>query len=408
MSLSQADRPIPDVLRFFAEFGIEVGLLVPTATGLAKSIMDAHASLRDFLKSKGIHDYDKQLQGPDSKRVVRAALMTPLSVKESRVSLYRPVTKTGDPRIWISGLAEYAAAGNVLALIADGDQLIIVNASDVSLLNAGRGSGTPLNDALRRLAAGENPAAIELLGKLRDISSAGYVCTRRPGPTGVGFTLETLLGIKANSMKTPDFKGIEIKAGRATESGRPMVRTTLFSMAPDWSRSPYNALRLLQTYGRDNEEGRRQIYCTLDNVPNPTFGFYLHVEDAANELTSRKGTPRGWPARVDEKVLSWSLEELRIALSKKHRETFWVKAKTRGNGEREEFYYYEVLHTTGPLPSNFAALIQSGHVELDFLLSLEKSPKGRERARNHGYLFKIWERDRDLLFAPAKRYSLIA
>jgi hypothetical protein len=408
VSLAQADRPIPDVLRFFAEFGIEVGLLIPTATGLTKSIMDAHASLRDFLKAKGIHDYDKQPQGPDSKRVVRAVLMTPLSIKESRVSLYRPVTKTGDPRIWISGLAEYAAPGNVLVLIADGDQLIVVNASDVSLLNTGRVSGTPLNDALRRLAADENPTAIELLEKLRDISSAGYVRTRRPGPTGVGFTLETLLGIKANSRKTPDFKGIEIKAGRATESGRPMVRTTLFSMAPDWSRSPYNALRLLKTYGRDNEEGRRQIYCTLDNVPNPTFGFYLQVEDAANELTSRKGTPRGTPARVDEKVLSWPLEELRTALRKKHRETFWVKAKTRGNGDSEEFYYYEVLHTTGPLPSNFAALIENGHVELDFLLSLKHAPNGRERARDHGYLFKIWERDRDLLFAPGKRYSLIA
>lgn len=406
MSLTQADRPIPDVLRFFAEYGIEVALLVPTATGLAKSIMDAHASIRDFLKARGLHNYDEQPQGPDAKRIINATLVLRDTMRQTRASLYRPATKTGDPRIWITGLNDYAVAGNVLALMTDGHHLFVVNASNLTLLDSGLIPGSPLHDVLQRLAPATNPVAIELLGKLHDVAAAGYIRTLRPGPTGVGFTLETLLGIKANARRTPDYKGIEIKAGRATDSGRSTVRSTLFSMAPDWSKSPYTALRLLRTYGRDNEEGRRQIYCTLDNVPNPTFGFYLRVEDAAAELTSRRGVPRHKPLKIDEKVLAWSLEDLRSALQTKHRETFWVKAKTRGRGESEEFLYYEAQHTTGPLPANFEALIESGHVKLDFLLSLKKGRNGQERPRDHGYLFKIWERDRDLLFAPAKRYAL--
>ena len=35
---------------------------------------------------------------------------------------------------------------------------------------------------------------------------------------GVGYTLETLLGIAANSSKAPDYKGIEIKSGRQKSS----------------------------------------------------------------------------------------------------------------------------------------------------------------------------------------------
>lgn len=407
VSLAKADRPITDVLRFFAEYGIEVALLVPTANGLAKRIMDAHASSRDFLKARGLHNYDEQPQGQYAKRIISATLVSMDKLRQTRASLYRPITKTGDPRIWITGLTDYAVAGNVLALMTDGRHLFVVNASNPRLLNSGQNPGSPLHDVLQRLAPATNPVAIELLGKLKDLAAAGYIRTLRSGPTGVGFTLETLLGIKANAKKTPDYKGIEIKASRATESGRSTVRSTLFSMAPDWSKSPYSALRLLRTYGRDNEEGRRQIYCTLDNVPNPTFGFYLRVEDSAAEISSRRGVPRHKPLTMDEKVLAWSLDNLRLALQTKHRETFWIKAKTRGRGEREEFLYYEAQHTTGPLPANFEALIASGHIELDFLLSLKEGRNGQERARDHGYLFKMWERDRDLLFAPAKRYALI-
>ena len=408
MSLTQADRPISDVLRFFAEYGIEVALLVPTATGLAKSIMDAHASIRDLLKARGLHNYDEQPQGPDAKRIINATLVSTDTLRQTRASLYRPSTKSGDPRIWITGLNAHAVAGNVLALMTDGNHLFVVNASNLTLLDSGLIPGSPLHDVLQRLAPATNPVAIELLGKLQDVAAAGYIRTMQPGPSGVGFTLETLLGIKANARRTPDYKGIELKSSRATDSGRPTVRSTLFSMAPDWSKSPYTALRLLRTYGRDNEESRRQIYCTLDNVPNPTFGFYLRVEDSAAELSSRRGVPRNKPLKMDEKVLAWSLEDLRSALQTKHRETFWIKAKTRGRGECEEFLYYEAQHTTGPLPANFEALIESGHIELDFLLSLKKGRNGQERARDHGYLFKMWERDRDLLFAPAKRYALIA
>ena len=51
----------------------------------------------------------------------------------------------------------------------------------------------------------------ELLEKCRQINKKGFIKTMRVGDTGVGYTLETLLGIKANSNKSPDYKGIEIK-----------------------------------------------------------------------------------------------------------------------------------------------------------------------------------------------------
>lgn len=56
--LEKSDTSISDALKAFNVFDISVGLLVPTKTGLEKSIMDATASLRDFLRDSGIHDYE--------------------------------------------------------------------------------------------------------------------------------------------------------------------------------------------------------------------------------------------------------------------------------------------------------------------------------------------------------------
>lgn len=406
MSLVHADRSVTNVLAFFAGFGIEVGLLVPTKTGLKKGIMDAHASLRDYLKQRGVHDFSAQDQGTSNKRLVPAQILTTNGVHHTKASLYRPDTKSGDPRIWVYGLPKFACSLNVLAILADGPGIVVVNASDSSLLNSAHDPSSPLAKAIARLSPALGPIASELLEKLRDISKQGFIRTLRPGPTGVGFTLESMLGIRANPNKRPDYKGIEIKTGRTNRRGQPSVRTSLFSLVPDWSRSDYSAIGLLHAYGKTNSSGRRQIYCSLGPSPNPTFGFYLAVNDSEDDLYSRRAKPSGTPAETDEHVLRWRLTELRKALLEKHRETFWVKARSRSAGRLEEFHYYEVEHTQGPISGYLAPLIESGHVELDFTLSIQRSSLGKERARDHGYLFKMWGRDRHLLFAPPRRYPL--
>ena len=55
----------------------------------------------------------------------------------------------------------------------------------------------------------------ELEGKLKLIKDQGYVKSQRGGPTGIGYTFETLLGIKENNLPIPDIGGrVEIKTIR--------------------------------------------------------------------------------------------------------------------------------------------------------------------------------------------------
>lgn len=46
---------------------VSLTLIEPTKTGLNKSIMDATASVRSFLKKENVHDYETQNKGQKAK-----------------------------------------------------------------------------------------------------------------------------------------------------------------------------------------------------------------------------------------------------------------------------------------------------------------------------------------------------
>ena len=400
--LSVSDISVELVSDSLAVRGIQAGFLVPTPTGLSKAILDAHGQLRDYLRLTGFHDFSKQDQGEGAKRVLEALFVAEDGVTPTKVSLYRPVTKSGDPRIWVYGLPSYAAPGNLLACIVYRSRLYICNVSNPQLFSI---DGRPLGSFARLIVDvvnDKNSTAQELLALMRGVASNGWVGTMRAGPTGIGYTLETLLGIAANSSKSPDYKGIEIKAGRTTVSGIPTTRTTLFSKTPDWKLSTIKkGLELLDKYGYMSDSGRRQLYCSLSSRPN-SLGHYLQVQDNDEFLQALRHVSA---YEEPDKVFLWSMEVLRQALKDKHRETFWVKAEARITAGGEQFRFTHVVHTREPLLANLPMMFRLGRIELDYLIHEVNSGDGR-RSRDHGYLFKMWPSNIPHLFPPPLTYAL--
>src|SRR5687768_6771617 len=127
-----------------ARHGIEAALLVPTPTGLEKSILDATSGLREYLAARDFHDYDRQGQGQDDKVTRDGYLVRANSLEKTRVSLYRPPTKNGDPRIWLGhAVRAYAGPFNLLALVVAGDDLFVLNMSDPSVQISLDDAGSP-------------------------------------------------------------------------------------------------------------------------------------------------------------------------------------------------------------------------------------------------------------------------
>jgi hypothetical protein len=68
-------------IKLLTENSVELTLIEPTETGLIKSIMDATGSVRTYLKSKNIHDFESQKQGQESKVLVNSILINRTSLQ---------------------------------------------------------------------------------------------------------------------------------------------------------------------------------------------------------------------------------------------------------------------------------------------------------------------------------------
>jgi hypothetical protein len=362
------------------------GLLEATATGLQKSILDATQPFREFLQAYAVHDFDRQAQGPDFKVVLPAKAITrELRVLESRASLYRPLTKQGDPRVWFKDLAQVVRPNDIFITVWSSGSFYVLHAGSIDLAAVTLMPG-PIRDLLADFVAKKSTAVERLLGLLRGVSEKGFLPAPVKGPTAVGRLLETELGIAINSRRDPDFMGIEIKSSRKSVN-----RTTLFAKTPDWPASKYHSSReLLDAFGYDRS-GRRKLSCTISGITVNSQGLSLDVDEGADLLKVMSGKGTKSPA------VQWDLDVLRHSLASKHNETFWVKAESKLISGWEYIRFTSVQHTQKPMVTQLAALLRDGKVTVDFLI--------REEG-DKGYLFKLLPKNLPSLFPPAVGYTL--
>lgn len=402
--LKMSDTPIRDFLPFFAKIGLQVAFLVPTPTGYQKSIMDATIPLREMLRETGIHNYVEQKQGTEFKELVKTYFLTPDRMIETEASLYRPITKQGDPRIWFYNLKQYCVPCNLLAVVANKGNLYVLNLSNEKIVKSMK-SGF-ISGVIQQFVDDNNAIVEELLAKIQGIHNRGFLPSITVGAPGVGDTLENALGISRNPSKLPDYKGIELKASRTATYNKPKTnnRVNLFTQVPDWVNSRgMDRVKLLDTYGywakqKDGSQ-RFDLNCTLRaNIPN-SQGLYLEV-DVDNDLLINYYTKDDVVRRY---VVQWSFLLLKQRLLEKHKETFWVKAMSKIENGQEYFRYDKIVHTKNPNASLFPQLIDEGIITVDYIMHR----KANGTVRDHGFPFKIFPKDLDLLFPEPKTYDLL-
>ena len=390
-------------VKFLVDKQIEFATIQITETGLKKSILDATAPVRTYFKEKNVHDYDLQLQGPEHKRVIDTYIMTETARFLTKTSLYRPVTKKGDPRLWVNKVrdVEFLRANDIFSLIAYENTLFVINLSTVDISKVCLSYiDTPLKDLILELSRGKNSVSNELLGLIKD-RMTDWMPAEILADTGIGRTVESILGIKMNPSKAPDYKGIELKSHR--EASR--VRNTLFTQTPEWAISRLKSGKeIVNEYGYiPDGYNHKSLHVTLSaNKPNQQ-GLGLLVQpqlglleaDEFSQLALEDGTFR----KIND-VAVWRLIKLHERLLTKHRETFWIDVETKYESGREFFRVSEILHTKNPIPAQFDVLLDQGQITVDFLL-----------CRNSGgdtYSFKIKGKARPLLFPQSETYKLSA
>lgn len=381
------------------------GFIVPTETGLKKSIMDATAMVRFFLKFAELHDYNNQNQGPTNKVVIESFLVHSNKLEKTKTSLYRPQTKNGDPRIWISKLQKYANPKDLILLFASRKSIYAVNLSNNALVKSLDSKGF-VYDTILKSKIEANKVKDELLALLKEIHEKGWIQSTTTGATSVGDTLEHELGIKRNNSTSPDYKGIELKASRLNRNGRKKqtTRITLFTKTPDEGMT-YR--EIMEHYGKyqipkGQTTPRFQLYETLKASRVNAYDLYLKTNPVNESLDLMHSGSRDINDLNNEYVSSWKLETIAHSLLEKHKKTFFVKAESKLINGIEYFKYNIVVYTSNPNTSVLFALFDEDKITLD--LAIWRKENGV--ARDHGVLFKMLPEDLPLLFGDEEIINL--
>lgn len=161
------------------------GLFRVTKTGLSKSIFDATKEIRIFLKHNLFHDFEKQLQGQDHKKVLPAFLQNKTGYAPCGIHLNRPNSGNGDPRFWIPEIKEIAQAGDIFCLYISEKGLTV---SKISASVVDRNEITPFekptdqeSGIMDTIKPAGNPDFWAMLGRLWERATGGSDVAARPG-----------------------------------------------------------------------------------------------------------------------------------------------------------------------------------------------------------------------------------
>lgn len=377
-------------------------LLFVTETGLRKSILDSTEPMRRVFRDSGFHDYASQSKGTNNKVHRRSIVLGSLANEEVDMSLYRPTTKNGDPRFWLSRFHRFASPDDACAVFVHEGVAYVLNLTQSSLAeDVASGVSTPCRDFLESLANVANSIADELIGRLRDIANAGPLRAVCDGDTAIGRSIETALGIKINSSTKPDYNGIELKSSRSYK-----VRDPLFGCVPDWHLSALkSSLEILDRFGYVDGKGIFAFRCTVSsNQFNPN-GLILKLDDAANLLREL------YNASPHEDICVWDLSRLHKRLTAKHNETFWIKADAMVINGVEHFLLRSALHTSKPSCEQFDRLLGDGSITVDHMseeVRTEHRGQVRRTCYEKGPAFKVRPSRKNELFLGAPKHHVIS
>ena len=228
----------------------------------------------------------------------------------------------------------------------------------------------------------------ELIGRLKKIESMGYVKTHRKGNTGIGKTLEDLLGIEENNIPGPNAAMLELKSARKNSGSM----LTLFTKSP---LPPKINSVLLQRYGYESakENKRKEIHTTINansfNTLRGNPGLQIDLQlDRINLINTEY-----------EILCYWPKEILKNAFERKIPKMLYVKADFRGRGSNEEFWFNEAWVLGGFGFDNFVKLLKEEKVFVD--MRIGQYPDGRPH--DHGTAFRIFPYNLDLCFNQRER-----
>lgn len=221
----------------------------------------------------------------------------------------------------------------------------------------------------------------QLIKKLKEIKSLGFVKTIRSHQGGVGNTLESLLGIKENNLRLPDLGGIEIKAKRLNSQSM----LTLSSKSP----LPRGVNKVLFNAYKYPAGGKFKLYTTVRGSKKNNRGLRVKVEKDKLILENPKRIEAYWPLAELDDVMKVGSEKVLLVL-----------AETKGKlGSRDEKFHYKEAYLLDELDfKHLQNAILHDQLKVDIRMGFDITGKAVGKYHDHGTGFRIFKYDYLKLF----------
>ena len=217
----------------------------------------------------------------------------------------------------------------------------------------------------------------KLKEQLKEIEKMGFVKTHRGHDTGIGKTLEDLLGIKENNLKLPDVGKVELKAKRVDSSSMLTIATK--------SPEPKGVNKVLfDKYKYLDKVGEYSLHSTVcGSRKNPQSFRVVFVEERL-VLKNKSKIEAYWPVSIFDDVLKVKSDKILL-----------VFAETKGERKtkNEKFHFTEAYLLSKLNINKFKTAIESDKLKIDIRIGAYRSGKNKGKYHDHGTGFRINKRD---------------
>ncbi len=227
----------------------------------------------------------------------------------------------------------------------------------------------------------------EVQSKLREIKDMGFIESLRRGPTGVGYTFESLFGVKENNLPIADIGGrVEIKSIR--KDSQSLV--TLFTFNRGVWHIPQK--QLIKKYGYVDSKKRYALKNTVFYNRPAMQGISLEVDEEKNLINLIDND-------TYQILATWDVYVIVGKFMTKLSRLLMVLADRKLVDGREFFHYNEAYLLTDPSSRNFIKAFKNSSIGIDIRMHLKENGQ----VRNRGTAFRIREKDLIELYKHKRR-----
>ena len=223
----------------------------------------------------------------------------------------------------------------------------------------------------------------------KHVRSLGRVKAARKGNTGIGKTLEDIIGVEENNLDAPDLHGYEIKSQRLLTSSY----LTLFTKAPTSPKRVNNELRL--KYGSFDKEFpdikvlHTSVFASIWNTHKAGYGYSLQV-DKEEEKIKLLIKDLETKSLVEDDIY-WDFQTLNRIFNEKLQNLAFVQAQQEKINGEEYFTYEKCTLFYGIDIDKFICQVNKGNIMFDIRIGAYKNKESKNygKTHDHGSGFRI-------------------